>query len=74
MPRQSVWDEGGEGDVICEKTLADAIRPKLNKDARARVAELIEAEDGFGDTQLASDIQFLLDYHDKVHAAWEDAE
>lgn len=50
--------------------LADAIRPTLSSAARYRINELIHAYEAFDDTQLASDIQFLLDYHDKVHAVW----
>lgn len=51
------------------QSLADSIRPKLSKEARKRVAQLIEDEEMVGDSQTATDIQFLLDFHDKVHAA-----
>lgn len=59
--------------MICERTLADAIRPKLSQSARERVEEIIEAWAGgdLEDSQVASDLQFLLDHHDRVHAAWE---
>lgn len=33
--------------------------------------EEIEAQEAVGDSQIATDIQFLLDYHDRVHAAAE---
>lgn len=51
--------------------LAAAIRPQLSKAARERVEELIEAEYAVNDSQVATDMQFLLDFHDKVHTAWE---
>lgn len=51
--------------------LADAIRPKLSKAARDRIEQTIEAEEAVGDSQVATDIQFLLDFHDRVHAAWD---
>jgi hypothetical protein len=54
--------------------LANAIRPKLSKAARERIEDIIEAYSFDDDSQLASDIQFLLDHHDKVHAAWEDSD
>ncbi len=57
--------------MTCEKTLADAIRPKLSQSARERIEELIAAYSFDDESQTASDVQFLLDHHDKVHAAWD---
>jgi hypothetical protein len=51
--------------------LADAIRPKLSKAARERIESLIEAYECGEDSQEGTDIQFLLDHHDNVHAAWD---
>jgi len=51
--------------------IANAIRPKLSAAARERIEELIYAEYAMNVSHLATDIQFLLDYHDKVHAAAE---
>lgn len=45
--------------------------PKLSTAARARIIETIEAEEAVGDSQVASDIQFLLDLHDRVHGLKE---
>lgn len=56
---------------MIDNQLADAIRPKLSRDARERIEDLIEAYSFDDESQTASDIQFLLDYHDKVHAAWD---
>jgi hypothetical protein len=64
-----------EGSVEMDNNrLADAIRPKLSKAARERIESLIEAYECGEDSQEGTDIQFLLDHHDKVHAAWEGEE
>lgn len=57
--------------TMTDTSLANAIRPKLSSAARERIEEIIDAEYAVNDSQVATDIQFLLDYHDKVHAAWE---
>ena len=41
--------------------------PKLSGDARGRVLEIIDMEREMGDSQLATDIEVLLEWHDKFH-------
>ena len=62
------------GMTMTDTRLANAIRPKLSKAARERIEGLIEAYECGEDSQEGTDIQFLLDFHDNVHAAWEDDE
>jgi hypothetical protein len=41
--------------------------PRLSTKARARINETIEIDREMGDRQIASDIEFLLEVHDRVH-------
>jgi hypothetical protein len=41
--------------------------PRISAQARVRINEMIEIDREMGDRQIASDIEFLLEFHDRVH-------
>lgn len=52
-------------------SLANVLRPKLGAEARNRIMDTIQAEREVGSSQVATDIEFLLRYHDNAHKALE---
>jgi hypothetical protein len=67
----SVAGQAGDVDHGAGVAMANAARLKLSPAGRARIAALIEfnADGGCEHRQFASDLQFLLEFHDGVHAA-----
>lgn len=53
--------------LIASTSDAPQVLPRLSAKARERITETIEMGREIGERQIASDIEFLLELHDRVH-------